>query len=172
MVARRRVFALNPAQRDVHTYHHARIGRAMIDGDSVVARLCAAGMAVDGDAVAADALFRQAWDARRDDYEAAIAAHFLARHQPSNSDALHWNRVAAEHAEAVTDERARPLLASLYLNLADSYLAAGQLANAATATEQGVAALEFLPADGYRDFVARGLQGVRARIAQAASPVP
>lgn len=67
----------------------------MIDGDSVVARLCSAGMATDGDAVAAGALFRQAWDARRDDYEASIAAHFLARHQPSLNDSLYWNRVAA-----------------------------------------------------------------------------
>jgi tetratricopeptide (TPR) repeat protein len=143
----------------------------MIDGDSVVARLCVAGMAVDGDAVAAGALFRQAWDARRDDYEASIAAHFLARHQPSLDHALHWNRVAVEHAEAVTDERAKPLLASLYLNLADSYLALGDSARATIAAEQGVTALQFLPADGYRDFVSRGLERVHARIART-SPVP
>ena len=141
----------------------------MIDGDGVVARLCAAGMAVDGDAVAAGALFQQAWDARSDDYDASIAAHFLARHQPSLDDSLRWNRVAAEHAEAVTDERARPLLASLYLNLADSYLALGHAAQAAAAAERGVAALQFLPADGYRDFVSHGLQRLRTRIAEAAS---
>jgi len=143
----------------------------MIDGDSIVARLCAAGIAIDGDAGAASALFRQAWDARRDDYEASIAAHFLARHQPSLNESLYWNRVAAEHAEAVTDERAKPLLASLYLNLADNYVALGDSAKAIIVAEQGVAALEFLPADGYRDFVSRGLQRVRTRIAQGASPV-
>ena len=140
----------------------------MIDGDSDVARLCAAGMAIDGDAVAAGALFRQAWDARRDDYEASIAAHFLARHQPSLHDSLYWNRVAAEHAEAVADERAKPFLASLYLNLADSYLALGHAAEAAVVAERGVAALQFLPADGYRDFVSRGLQRLRARIQEVA----
>ena len=143
----------------------------MIDGDSLVAQLCAAGIAIDGDAAAAGALFRQAWDARRDDYEASIAAHFLARHQPSLDESLYWNRVAAEHAEAVTDERAKPLLASLYLNLADNYVALGDSANAIIVAEQGVAALQFLPADGYRDFVSRGLQRVRARLAQGASPV-
>ena len=143
----------------------------MIDGDSAVARLCAAGMAVDGDAVAAGALFRQAWDARRDDYEASIAAHFVARHQPSLDDSLYWNRVAVEHAEAVVDERAKPLLASLYLNLADSYLSVGHLAKATIASEQGVAALQFLPAGGYRDFVSSGLQRVCARIAQAISSI-
>src|SRR3712207_1859372 len=110
----------------------------MIDGDSVVARLCRAGMAVDGDAAAARALFQQAWDARRDDYEASIVARFLARHQPSLDESLYWNRVAAEHAEAVTDDRAKPLLASLYLNLADSYLALGDSAKASIAADQGV----------------------------------
>ena len=73
---------------------------------------------------------------------------------------------AAAHAEAVTDDRAKPLLASLYLNLADSYLALGHAENAAIVAERGVAALQFLPADGYRDFVAHGLQRVRARIAK------
>ena len=143
----------------------------MIDGESVVAQLCAAGMAIDGDAVAARALFQQAWDARRDDYEASIAAHFLARHQPSLNQSLYWNRVAAEHAEAVTDERAKPLLASLYLNLADNYAAVGDSATAIVVAEKGVAALQFLPADGYRDFVSRGLQRVCARIAQVPLPV-
>lgn len=143
----------------------------MIDGDSAVARLCAAGMAIDGDADAAGALFRQAWDARRDDYEASIAAHFLARHQPSLDESLYWNRVAAEHAESVADDRAKPLLASLYLNLADNYLALGHSANATIVAEQGVAALRFLPAGGYRDFVSFGLQRLRTRIAQLSSPV-
>jgi hypothetical protein len=143
----------------------------MIDGESVVAQLCAAGMAIDGDVVAASALFQQAWEARRDDYEASIAAHFLARHQPSLNQSLYWNRVAAEHAEAVTDERAKPLLASLYLNLADNYAAVGDSATAIVVAEKGVAALQFLPADGYRDFVSRGLQRVCARIAQVPLPV-
>src|SRR3982751_6168046 len=55
----------------------------------------------------------------------------------------------------------RPLLASLYLNLADNYLGLGHSAKAKIVAERGIAALEFLPADGYRDFVSRGLQRVR-----------
>ncbi|HJQ22101.1 MAG TPA: hypothetical protein VJ867_17285 [Gemmatimonadaceae bacterium] len=137
----------------------------MIDGESAVVRLCAAGMAVDGDPAAAGALFKQAWEARRDDYEASIAAHFLARHQPTPSDTLHWNRIAAEHAEAVLDDRAKPLLASLYLNLGDSYLSLGYVAEAAVAAARGTAALQFLPPDGYRESVSRGLQRLHSRIA-------
>jgi hypothetical protein len=137
-----------------------------LDGDSDVARLCAAGMAVDGDAVAARALFQQAWDARRDHYEASIAAHFMARHQSSPTDTLHWNRVAAENAEAVADGRANVLLASLYLNLGDSHLACGHVAEAAEVATRGVAAVEHLPPGGYREFVAGGLQRLQARIAE------
>jgi hypothetical protein len=48
----------------------------------------------------------------------------------------------------------------LYLNLADNYLALGHSAKASVVAERGIAALEFLPADGYRDFVSRGLERV------------
>ena len=136
----------------------------MIDPDNPVARLCAAGMALEGNPEAARALFQQAWEARRDDFDASLAAHYLARHQPSLTDALQWNRVAVEHAEAVTDGRAHVLLASLYLNLADSYRAVARPADALAAADRGLAALAFLPPDGYRAFVAAGLHRLRATV--------
>lgn len=136
----------------------------MIDSDNPVVQLCAAGMAVDGDPAAARTLFQRAWDARRDDYEASIAAHYVARHQSSPVESLYWNRVAVERAEAVPDGRAQVLLASLYLNLADSYQTLARPADALAAYERGIAALEFLPPDGYRSFIANGLQRLRARL--------
>lgn len=136
----------------------------MTDTDNPVVQLCAAGMALDDDPAAARALFQQAWDSRRDDYDASIAAHYLARHQPSPADALHWNRVAVERAEAVPDGRAQMLLASLYLNLADSYRTLARTEDAIKASERGIAALEFLPHDGYRSFISNGLQRLRARL--------
>lgn len=137
----------------------------MIDTDSPTVQLCAAGMAVEGDATAAHGLFMQAWDARRDSYEAAIAAHFLARHQPSADLVLRWNRVAVEQALTVGDARAHPLLASLYLNLGDSYLNTDNLDEATAAASRGIDALGYLPPGGYRDFVATGLERLRSRIA-------
>jgi hypothetical protein len=136
----------------------------MIDGGSATAQLCAAGMTIDGDPVAAHACFLRAWEARRDDYDASIAAHFLARHQPTPGETLHWNQAAVEYAEAVPGDRAHPLLASLYLNLGDSYLAAGRLADATLAADRGVAALQYLPADGYGAFVAHGLERLKSRL--------
>ena len=138
----------------------------MIEGDSPTARLCAAGMEVDGDPGAAHALFEQAWHARRDAYEAAIAAHFLSRHQPSAELKLHWNRVALEEALTLSPSRAEALLPSLYLNLGDSYLNIGKPREAEQAATLGLAALTHLPPDGYSAFVMSGLERLRSRIAE------
>jgi hypothetical protein len=133
--------------------------------DSPTAQLCAAGMLVDGDPSAALAYFVRAWDARRDSYDASVAAHFLARHQSTAEDQQCWNEVAVAHAEALPGDRAQPLLPSLYLNLGDSYLTAGRPADAAIAAERGTAALRHLPRDGYAAFVAEGLARLQSRLA-------
>ena len=137
------------------------------DPDNPVVALCAAGMAVEGDAEQARVLFERAWSIRRDEYEASIAAHFLARHQPTIAETLAWNEQALRHATTVSDGRTVEFLASLYLNVGDSYLAVGRLADAATAAELADANLSVLPAGGYRDFVARGIRGLAERIAAA-----
>lgn len=136
-----------------------------IDPTNPVVALCAAGMAVEGDSDAAQRLFAQAWDARTDDYDASIAAHFIARHQPNDADRLHWNALAAEHAERLQDGRARSLMASLYLNLADSLLVTGDLVAARDVVTRARARLADLPEDGYRDFVALGIGRVEVRLA-------
>jgi uncharacterized protein HemY len=70
-----------------------------MDPNNPVVVLCAAGMAVEGVPGEALALFEQAWDARQDDYDACIAAHFLARQQPTADATQQWNLVAVRHAE-------------------------------------------------------------------------
>src|SRR5258705_12049286 len=123
-----------------------------IDSDNTVVALCAAGMAIEGDASAARRLFEQAWELRRDDYEASIAAHFLARHQPTVEDRLAWNIRASHHAEVVADDRARELKASLYLNLADAYLAPGDRAAGRDEILRAAVTLDALPLGGHSSF--------------------
>ena len=84
-----------------------------MDPTNPVVALCAQGMAVEGTPSEALRLFAQAWAARRDDFDAAIAAHFLARHQSTAAATLQWNELAVQHAEAVSDGRCEELLASL-----------------------------------------------------------
>jgi hypothetical protein len=63
----------------------------MIDPTNPVVALCAEGMAREGEPAVAKRLFEEARSSRTDDFEAAIAAHYLARHQPTPADTLHWN---------------------------------------------------------------------------------
>jgi hypothetical protein len=138
-----------------------------IDPSNPVVALCAEGMAVEGDPPAARALFERAWAARTDDYDACIAAHYLARHQPTAAATLDWNARAVTHAEAVPDGRADGLLASLHLNLSDSLLRAGRLGEARDAAARARLRLADLAPGGYRDFTARAIDALHGRLAAA-----
>lgn len=141
-----------------------------LDPENPVVALCAAGMAVGGDAAAAADCFARAWAACADDCDAAVAAHYMARVQPTALTSLDWNARAVRHAEAARsagDGRVGGLLASLYLNLGDGLLAVGRRADAHEAAERAEAALAELPTDGYRAFVAGGVAGLRRRIGEA-----
>jgi hypothetical protein len=78
----------------------------------------------------ARALYQQAWEARTDDYEACIAAHYVARFQDSPEENLRWNKLALDHAEAVHDERVTDFYPSLYLNLGRAHETLGNQAEA------------------------------------------
>jgi len=135
-----------------------------IDPNNPVLLLCAAGMERDGQPEEARQLFQQAWDARRDDYEAAIAAHYLARHQPTPDETLRWNSLAVTHAERVADGRTTELFPSLYLNLASSLAALGRLEEARETIVRAREHLATLPADGYREFLSHGISRLQANL--------
>ena len=139
------------------------------DSANPVIALCTAGIAAEGTPANARELFERAWAARRDDYDAAIAAHYLARHQGSAEATLHWNALAVTHFEQIADERAQGLGASLYLNLADSLLAVGRQAEAYAAAGRAAQHVEALPPDGYRQMIERGIARLRAQVPSATS---
>ena len=137
-----------------------------IDPRNPVVALCAEGMAAGGDVATASDCFARAWAARTDDFESAVAAHYVARAHPDAAGKLDWDMRAVRHAEAALaagDTRVRVLLASLYLNLGDGLLAAGRRDEARSTAERAQAALEALPGDGYRELVAAGVGRLRAR---------
>ena len=94
-----------------------------MDLNNPVIQLCQAGTQAEfeGRQDAARAAYRQAWDMVQDDYDACVAAHYMARLQADPSIALYWNQVALDRAEAVGDDRVRSFYPSLYLNLGQSY---------------------------------------------------
>lgn len=141
-----------------------------MDPNNPVVRLCAEGMQAELARRPDDAraLFRQAWDARRSDYDACVAAHFLARQQETPGDALLWNRRALDHADAVEDgERVRGFYPSLYLNLAHSHEMLGAVDEARRYYALAEVRLGDLPEGPYGDVVRDGVARGRERVGAA-----
>ena len=95
----------------------------VMDLNNPVIRLCIAGTRAEFEGRKDDACerYRQAWDAATDDYEACIAAHYMARCQESPEEILRWNQEALERANAVNDGSTQDFYPSLYLNLGHSH---------------------------------------------------
>lgn len=91
--------------------------------ENPVIKLCIQGTQAEfqGNVEKARALYQKAWDMAQDDYEACIAAHYIARHQENHDDRLHWNQVALDKAKAVTDQSIQDFYPSLFLNMGQSY---------------------------------------------------
>ncbi|MBI3189769.1 MAG: hypothetical protein HYZ33_03880, partial [Ignavibacteriales bacterium] len=96
---------------------------SFMDLDNPVIQLCMDGARAEFEhrIEAARSLYQQAWEAHSDDYEACIAAHYVARFQETPAETLRWNQIALDHANAVHDERVKDFYPSLYLNLGCSY---------------------------------------------------
>ncbi|MBX3012566.1 MAG: hypothetical protein KF832_13710 [Caldilineaceae bacterium] len=139
-----------------------------MDPENPIVKLCVKGMQAEGEGRLADAqqLFQQAWKASQAAWEACIAAHFLARHQPP-ATMLHWNQVALQRAEASNDDQIRSFYPSLYLNLGWSHEQLGALAEAGHYYALAAARLAELPADPYGEVVRKGVAAGQARLAQA-----
>lgn len=135
-----------------------------MDSNNPVVKLCAAGMQAEAEGRPGEArdLFNQAWAASQDDYEACVAAHFVARHQDNLQEMLRWNQEALARANAVRDERVGSFYPSLDLNLGYSYETLGNRAEAQRHYELAAAKIEILSPGPYgdlvRDGVARGLE--------------
>lgn len=125
-----------------------------------VIKLCIAGMAAEGqgDVGTARARFEQAWQEATDDYHAAVAAHYLARHQPTPEATLAWNQTAVDRALLAGESIVGSFLPSLYLNLGHSHELAGDTARAAALFEAARAKLHLVPDGPYGNLIRDGLK--------------
>ena len=108
------------------------LSNTFMDTNNTIIQLCMAGTRAEFEHRLEDArrLYKQAWDMHTNDYEACIAAHYMARFQESHAETLHWNQIALEHAHAVNNESVVDFYPSLYLNLGHSYELMGDLIEA------------------------------------------
>lgn len=85
-----------------------------------IVRLCLQGIAMEkqSKSEAAGKVFLQAWNEATDDFEKFIAAHYVARHQKTTADQLHWLETDLQLALKINDERVKSALRPLYTNIA------------------------------------------------------
>ncbi|MGW2839241.1 hypothetical protein ACWCWD_15750 [Streptomyces sp. NPDC001493] len=141
-----------------------------MDPDNPVIALCAQGMQAEAEGRDADAarLFEQAWESAADDYEACVAAHYLARHQPTPERTLHWNRECLHRADLVGDERVAAFYPSLHLNMAKAHQDLGEPDEARDNFRLAAARIGAVPPGPYADWVrvavAEGLRTTGAAV--------
>ncbi|MFI0814810.1 hypothetical protein ACH4TX_06215 [Streptomyces sp. NPDC021098] len=130
-----------------------------MDPENTVVRLCVQGMAAEAEGRADDARarFQQAWDAATDDYEHCVAAHYLARHQPTPAETLRWNQECLDRADAVGDERVRGFYASLHVNMGGAYAKLGDMETAHEHYLRAAARIGDVPAGAYADWTRFGI---------------
>jgi hypothetical protein len=135
-----------------------------MDPQNVVVQLCAQGMnaETEGRETEARNLFLRAWETAENDYEACIAAHYLARHQPTPQETLHWNQECLTRADRVGDERVRSFYASLHGNMGRAHLDLGQPGKACEHFKAAAESMADVPAGRYAEWlrlcIARGLR--------------
>ncbi|MFD3514987.1 hypothetical protein [Streptomyces sp. NPDC058657] len=135
-----------------------------MDPHHPVVQLCSHGMRAEAEGRDDDArgLFQQAWDRAEDDYTACIAAHYLARHQPTPEATLHWNQECLTRADLVGDARVSGFYPSLHLNMAKVYGDLGSPDRAREHYASAAAHADALPqgpyGDGIRMAIAEGLR--------------
>ncbi len=72
-------------------------------------------------------LYQQAWQASTDDFEACVAAHYMARVQTDFKENLRWNQVSLQLAQTADPKRIQNFLPSIYVNLGFSHEQLGNL---------------------------------------------
>ncbi|WP_328385682.1 hypothetical protein OHS81_17495 [Streptomyces sp. NBC_00400] len=135
-----------------------------MDPELPVVRLCVEGMRAEAEGRSERALdlFQQAWDIAADDYEACVAAHYVARHQNSPEETLRWNQECLDRAGRVGDERVAGFYPSLYVNMGHACRRLGRTALAHTYFTRAAERVGDAPEGQYGDWnrfaIAEGLR--------------
>lgn len=128
------------------------------DPDNPIIRLCAEGINREGESKeAACKLYHQAWNEAITSFEKFIAAHYLARVQPSAAEKLQWDKTALAMALQTNDESAKAAFPSLYLNIAKGYEDLNDLVNARQHYQLALSFSEQFKEDSYGKMIRAGI---------------
>ncbi|MEO5980114.1 MAG: rRNA adenine methyltransferase [Chryseolinea sp.] len=136
------------------------------DSNNNVVKLCAQGMALEGQGRNEDALqvYEQAWTEATDDFERFTAAHYVARHQKTMSDKLRWDQTALNHALKINDPGVKASMPSLYLNVGKCYEELNDFENAMLNYKLALSFTDTLADDGYGKMITKGIEKGLARV--------
>lgn len=134
------------------------------DPNNKIVQLCAGGMELEATKPEeAKALFMHAWNTSTNDLEKCIAAHYVARHQPSTEEKLHWDKMALEFALKINDSHIKLYYSSLYLNIAKCYEDMNDHDNASINYQNALLYENNLPENGYGQMIRSGIRQAMAR---------
>lgn len=130
-----------------------------MDPNNPTVQLCVQGMRAEamGRDSEARELYERAWSVATDDYDACVAAHYVARHQPTPERTLHWNAECLRLADAVGDDRVRGFYPSLHLSIAHSYLELGRQEPARHHLQQAAERIDDAPDGPYAESLRFGI---------------
>lgn len=137
-----------------------------MDLENAVLKLCQDGMRAEaeGRPDEARALFLEAWEKRGDDYEACVAAHYVARHQDDPAAVLRWNQEALRHATAAGDDRVAGFYPSLHVGVAMACEQLGDLDGARAAFARAAEHVGALPPGEYGDQLRSAVADAQRRL--------
>lgn len=126
-----------------------------MDVNNPVIKLCSEGINAEmsGKSTEAYDLYMKAWEIRKDDYDACIASHYIARLQDNPQDILLWNQRSLDYAKVVNDETVKGFFPSLYLNMGKAYQDLGDKENARKNYQLATENLDVLSENSYGDTV-------------------
>jgi tetratricopeptide (TPR) repeat protein len=140
----------------------------LFDPNNPIIQRCAQGMNLEaeGQSAAASQLFQQAWKDASTALEKFISAHYVARHQPTVAEKLHWDQMALQLALPIEDERVRGAFPSLYLNVGKGYEDLKDFEKAKENYQLALAFTDYLLADGYGKMIEAGIRAGIQRVTQ------
>ncbi|WP_338870792.1 rRNA adenine methyltransferase [Spirosoma sp. SC4-14] len=136
------------------------------DPENNVVKLCAQGMAAEGEPEKARLYFQQAWNEATTNFERFIAAHYVARQQPAIADKLKWDETSLELALTVQDEQMQEVYPSLYLNIGKGYEDLGDFDTARNHYRLAESFAINLPEDGYSTMIRNGIRNGLDRVGE------
>ncbi len=109
-------------------------------------------------------LFETAWNEATNDLEKFTAAHYVARHQTSVADKLHWDQTALRLALNIKEKSVSDTYPSLYLNVARCYEELGDEENALKNYQLAFSYCNQLSEDGYGKMIKGGISKAIERL--------